>query len=64
MTESLITLVLPPGAQDGKISHGTVEYLPYRQDHQNPNSAWLVDVAPDAARYFCWNGGFRRLTGR
>jgi hypothetical protein len=56
-----ITLICPPGAQDGKISHGEVEYLPYRENHSDPHSRWLVAVPREAARYFCDIGGFRLL---
>ncbi len=56
-----VTLILPSGAQDGKISHGDKEFVPYREDHRDPSSKWLVDVPSEVARHLCWNAGFRRL---
>jgi hypothetical protein len=56
-----VILVCPPGAQDGAISEGTTQYFPYREDHTDPHSRWLVDVPREAARHFCWNAGFRVL---
>jgi hypothetical protein len=62
--DQVITLVCPPGAQDGKISHGDKEFPPYRKDHRDPNSPWLVDVPLEVGRYLCWNAGFRQFDGQ
>jgi hypothetical protein len=51
-------LVVPPGAECAPISHGTAKYHPYRADHTNPNSQWLVEVPPEVARHLIHNGGF------
>jgi hypothetical protein len=51
-------LVLPPGARDGTIAFGDHEFLPYRADHRDPASVWLVDMPPEIARHFIHNGGF------
>jgi hypothetical protein len=59
--EDFVTLACPPGAEGGKISHGEAEYVPYREDHTDPHSRWLVAVPREAARYFCGNGGFKLL---
>jgi hypothetical protein len=39
-----IVLICPPGAESGKISHGDREFVPYREDVENPRSRWLVKV--------------------
>jgi hypothetical protein len=54
-----LTLVCPPGAESGSIAHGDREFRPYRADHRDPSSPWLVDVPREAAQHLCWNGGFR-----
>jgi hypothetical protein len=61
MADELVILVCPPGAQDGKISHGDVAYEPYREDIDNPRSRWLVRVPRAAAIHFCRTGGFSLL---
>jgi hypothetical protein len=55
-----ITLVVPVGADDFPISHGTVDYQPsvYRADHTDPNSKHLLDVPPNVAEPFIHKGGF------
>ena len=54
-------LVVPPGAEDAPISHGTTTYRPYRADHIDPdNSLWLVDVPPEVAVHLMHNAGFYR----
>jgi hypothetical protein len=57
----LVTLRCPPGAQDGAISHGSTQYIPYRADHRDPMSPWLVDVPREAAFHLCRNAGFVQL---
>jgi hypothetical protein len=54
----LMTLVCPPGAADGLISHGTQHFAPYRENHRNPDSRWLVDVPSEAAQHLLYKGGF------
>lgn len=53
-------LVVPPGAEQYPISHGTTQYIPYRADHTDPSAiqTWLVDVLAEHARYFMHNAGF------
>jgi hypothetical protein len=51
-------LVVPRGAQDYPISHGTTDYRPFRADHTDPHSLWLVDVPPEVAVHLVHNGGF------
>jgi hypothetical protein len=53
-------LVVPIGAEQYPISHGTTQYIPYRADHTD-NSAiqvWLVDIPNEHAHYFMHNAGF------
>ena len=52
-----VTLVVPPGAQDYPISHGTESFAPYREDHTK-RSRWLVDVPPEVAQHLIGVGGF------
>jgi hypothetical protein len=59
--DGMVILICPPGAQDGKISHGDREFLPYREDHTDPHSRWLVVVPKEAAIHFCRIGGFQLL---
>jgi hypothetical protein len=58
-----VTLVCPLGAQDGKISHGDRCFEPYREDHRDPHSRWLVRVPRDVAYHLCNKGGFWPLGG-
>jgi hypothetical protein len=51
-------LVCPPGAEAAPISHGTTAYVPYRADHTNPSSLWLVEVPPEVGQHLMHNGGF------
>jgi hypothetical protein len=53
-----VTLVCPPGAEDGLISHGTTEYRSYLADPRNPQSDRLVDVPPEVAIHYLHKGGF------
>jgi hypothetical protein len=61
MSDDWIVLALPQGAENGKISHGDHEFMPYRADATDPFSPWLVKVPRHNAHHFCWNGGFRVL---
>ncbi len=54
----MITLVLPPGARGHEISHGAADFKPYRADHHDPASLWLIDVPGEVAPYLIHNGGF------
>jgi hypothetical protein len=40
----MVILICPAGAESGKISHGHREFIPYREDVENPRSRWLVKV--------------------
>jgi len=51
----LVTLVCPEGA--GRIAHGPVDFKPYRANHLDPASVWLVDVPPEAAEHLIHTGG-------
>jgi hypothetical protein len=51
-------LVCPPGAEGGPISHGQFGYEAFRE-HGPGRGKWVVDVPTEAARYLCWNGGFK-----
>jgi hypothetical protein len=53
-----VTLICPPGADEGLISHGTTEYRPYLADPRDPQSAKHVDVPPEVASHFLHKGGF------
>jgi len=55
---AMVLLRCPPGAEGGKISHGHLEYVPFREDHLDPASRWLVWVPQEAAFYLCRTGGF------
>ena len=57
-------LVCPPGAENAPISHGTAKYDPYRADHTNPNSLWLVEVPPEVGLYLIHNAGFYPCPGQ
>ena len=48
----MVTLIVPPGAESAPISHGTVAYVPYREDHTDSHSRWLVDIPHDVAHHF------------
>lgn len=54
----MITLACPSGAEGYAISHGAAQFIPYREDHKNPASRWLVDVPPEAALGLTHTGGF------
>jgi hypothetical protein len=57
-----VILICPAGAQDGKISHGDREFVPYREDIHNPRSRWLVRVPQgEVAFHLCRVGGFLPL---
>ena len=53
-------LVVPIGAEQYPISHGTTNYRPFLADHTDSSTypTWLVDVPPDVARHLCHNAGF------
>jgi hypothetical protein len=54
-----VVLCCPPGAQDGKISHGRECWEPYREDIRDRRSRWLVRVPRGIVAYhFCRVGGF------
>ncbi len=55
-----VILVIPPGAADYPISHGTFDYQPhaYRADIADPNSPRLIVVPPHVAELLCHNAGF------
>jgi hypothetical protein len=57
-----VILVLPAGAESAPISHGTTSYPPFRADHTDPASPWLVDVPPEVAVHLCHNAGFHPWT--
>ncbi len=66
-----VILVVPPGANDAPICHAHESFDPYREDHLDPASQWLVAVTPEAAVALLHKGGFslyapamrRRLSG-
>ena len=53
-------LVVPLGAEQYPISHGTTQYIPYRADHTDPSAiqTWLVDIPNEHAQHFMHNAGF------
>ena len=53
-----LTLALPIGGETGPISHGTVTYSPFREDHNDPASRWLVTVPTEVAAHLIGKGGF------
>ncbi len=57
MTDT-VTLVCPPGAKDYAVSYGRDEYIPFRADHLDPDSQWLVSMPPVAAAGKLHAGGF------
>ncbi len=57
MTE-MVTLALPFGAESAPVSHGVTSYAPYREDHTDPASRWLVEVPRETVDYFTGVGGF------
>jgi len=57
LADDSVLLICPPGAQDGKISHGARCWEPYREDIENPHSRWLVLVPRDVAYHLCRVGG-------
>jgi hypothetical protein len=59
-----MTLVVPPGAEGYPISHGTEQFQPYRADHTDPASLWLVDMPAHAAQAMIHNGGFRAMPSK
>jgi hypothetical protein len=54
----MVTLIVPPGAADYPIAHGTERFIPYRRDHADPASVWLVEVPAEIAVHFLKVGGF------
>jgi hypothetical protein len=48
----------PDVAWDYPISEGTMTYVPFREDHTDPNSRWLVSVPPSAVGPLLERGGF------
>jgi hypothetical protein len=58
MDENHLTLVVPNGGESGLISHGEKYFVPYREDHLNPASKWLVDVPREIAAHLTGRGGF------
>jgi hypothetical protein len=60
--DEMLTLVVPPGAEDAPIAHGLRVFKPYRADPLDPDSGWLVRMPPDvAAQYLHGNTGFYLL---
>jgi hypothetical protein len=57
----IVTLICPMGAADAPISHGTVSYAPYREDHTDARSRWLVAVPRHVAAPLLKIGGFCEL---
>ncbi len=55
-----VTLLVTRGAEAAPISEGTTAFVPYRADHTDPDSPWLVDVPPETAARLCHNNGFAR----
>jgi len=60
----MVILVVPFGAHDTPIGHGSVDYQPhaYRADITDPDSKWLVEVPPHVAAPLEHNAGFYRMT--
>ncbi len=66
-----VILLVPPGAEQYPICHAGQSFVPWREDHLDPSSRWLVAVTGDAAEAFLHKGGFalyetvmrRRLSG-
>jgi hypothetical protein len=60
-----VILICPPGAETGKISYGDREFIPYREDVENPRSRWLVRVPRGEVDYhLCRVGGFAPIEAR
>ncbi len=58
-----VTLVVPGGAEQAPISDGAREFKPYRRDHHDSQSGWLVDMPPEIAAHFLrGNSGFSLMT--
>lgn len=65
-------LIMPPGAENGPVSHGKDCFTPYLEDPGDPNTRRLVKVPDGTVEHFCLNGGFqvyepqmrRRLSGQ
>jgi hypothetical protein len=55
-----VTLVAPPGSEQGPVAHGARGWECYR-DPGNPHR-WLVDVPAAVAPYFCAGRGFVLLS--
>jgi hypothetical protein len=55
----LVTLRCPAGAEQANVSHGAFGYRPYMADPRDPQTIWLVDVAPEAVTSLCHNAGFQ-----
>ena len=61
LADDSVLLICPPGAQDGKISHGDRCWEPYREDIEDPHSRWLVRVPRHVSFHLCRVGGFSPL---
>jgi hypothetical protein len=53
-------LVVPIGAEQYPISHGTTQYRPFLADHTDKSTypTWLVDMPAEHAQHFMHNAGF------
>jgi hypothetical protein len=58
--EPLLTLLCPPGAEGGPISHGPIGYRAYLADHRDPLSPWHVDV-PKTVAWHLLGAGFKLI---
>jgi hypothetical protein len=54
----MVTLIVPADAADYPIAHGTERFHPYRADHTDPASVWLVEVPEAVAAHLLHVGGF------
>jgi hypothetical protein len=57
--EDFVTLLCPPGAEQGPVSFGEVGYRAYPFDPRAAATPWLVDVPREIAGHFLRTGGFR-----
>jgi hypothetical protein len=53
-----VILQVPADAADYPIAHGTERFHPYRTDHTDPASVWLVEVPEEVAAHLLHVGGF------
>jgi predicted phosphoadenosine phosphosulfate sulfurtransferase len=53
--DGFVTLICPPGAEQGAISQGATSWEPW---HDHASGKWLVRVPSEVARHFTWNAGF------